>query len=180
MAVSRVARRYASGLWDYALSVNETEVVVQEVQSIIENIQENKHFQLFLKSPIIETWKKIQITDEIFKSFSATTRHFITLVLKHKRENILLEISKDVLKLNDEYKGIQRVEITSSVPLDDEFLNKIIASDPNINPEKAIIENIVDPSLIGGYILRIEDQQIDASVKTKLNNIKKKLGEKVF
>ncbi len=180
MANIRVAKRYAEGLWDYALSVNEENSVIKEIQSLIENIEQNRHFQLFLKSPIIETRKKIQITDEIFKSFSTTTQRFITLVLRHKRETELLEIAKQVLHLNDIHKGIQRVSIVSAIPLDQDMISKIMASEPKINPDKAIVENTVDESLIGGYILRLEDRQIDASVKTKLNNIKKTLGAKVF
>ncbi|MDR1876969.1 MAG: ATP synthase F1 subunit delta [Flavobacteriaceae bacterium] len=180
MSNIRLAKRYASGLWDYALSAKEESTIVQEMQSLIEIIEQNRDFQLFLKSPIIETSKKIRIANEISKSFSATTQHFITLVLRHKREIELLGIAKQVLALNDNYKGIQRVSIVSAVPLDKEMISKIIKSEPKINQEKAIIENKTDESLIGGYILRLEDNQIDASVKTKLNNIKKKLEEKVF
>jgi F-type H+-transporting ATPase subunit delta len=180
MSNIRLAKRYATGLWDYALSVNEDEVLVKEMQLLIEMIEQNRDFQLFLKSPIIETPKKIQIAKEIFSSFSPTSQRFVILVLQHKREIELLEIAKQVLELSDNYKGIQRVSIVSAIPLEQEIISKIIKSEPKINPDKAIIENKIDESLIGGYVLRIEDRQIDASVKTKLNNIKKKLEEKVF
>ncbi len=180
MANIRVAKRYAQGLWDYTLSVKEEDTVVKEIQSLIENIKENRHFQLFLKSPIIETRRKIEIAGEIFKSFSTTTQRFITLVIRHKREGELLEIAKQVLMLSDAYKGIQRVSITSAVPLEQDMISKILATEPKINPDKAVVENKIDEDLIGGYVLRLEDRQIDASIKTKLNNIKKTLGSKVF
>ncbi|MDR2122063.1 MAG: ATP synthase F1 subunit delta [Flavobacteriaceae bacterium] len=180
MSNIRLAKRYASGLWDYALSTREYEAVVKEITSLIDLIEQSRDFQLFLKSPIVETPKKIQIAKEIFKSFSPTVQHFIILILKHKREIELLEIAKQVLNLYDNYKGIQRVSIVSAIPLDKEVISQIIRSEPKINPEKAVIENKVNEALIGGYILRLEDQQIDASVETKLNNIKKKLEEKVF
>jgi F-type H+-transporting ATPase subunit delta len=180
MSNIRLARRYATGIWDYALSVNEDEIIVKEMKFLIEIINQNRDFQLFLKSPIIETPKKIQIAKELFKSFSTIFQHFVILVLRHKREIELLEIAKQVLELFDHHKGIQRVSIVSAIPLEQEMVSKIIQSEPKINPDKAIIENKIDETLIGGYILRMEDQQIDASVKTKLNNIKKKLEEKVF
>lgn len=180
MTSTRLAKRYATGLWDYALVENKEDTIIDEIKLIIQNIEENRHFQLFLKSPIIETSKKIQIAKEIFKSFSPITLHFVILILKHKRENILLDISKEVLKVHDEYKGIQRIEIISAIPLDQNTISKILLSEAKIDPQKAIVENIIDESLIGGYILRLEDVQVDASVKTRLSNIKKRLSEKVY
>ncbi|TWP27430.1 ATP synthase F1 subunit delta [Apibacter muscae] len=180
MRISRLAKRYALGLWNYAISENQERVVIEELQVATENIEQNKQFQLFLKSPIIETSKKIEISKEIFKSFTKTFQHFIILVLKHKRENILLDIFRETLKLNDEYLGTQRVEIVSAISLEEETIAKILKSTPKINFEKSIVKNIVDESLLGGYILRMEDFQVDASVKTKLFNIKKKLSEKVY
>lgn len=180
MSVVRLAKRYATGLWEYALSLHENETIVKEMKSLIDIINQNKDFQFFLKSPIIETHKKINIVNEIFKSFSPTSRNFITLVVRHKRENDLLEIAQQVLELYDVYNGIQRVEIISAIPLDQETVSKILNSFPKINQEKAIIENKIDASLIGGYILRMGDQQIDASVKSELTNIQKKLSNKIF
>lgn len=180
MSVVRLAKRYATGLWEYALSLHESETIVKEMKSLIDIINQNKDFQFFLKSPIIETHKKINIVNEIFKSFSPTSRNFITLVVRHKRENDLLEIAQQVLELYDVYNGIQRVEIISAVPLDQETVSKILNSFPKINQEKAIIKNKIDASLIGGYILRMGDQQIDASVKSELTNIQKKLSNKIF
>jgi F-type H+-transporting ATPase subunit delta len=180
MSVVRLAKRYASGLWEYALSLHESEVIIKEMKSIIDIIKQNKDFQFFLKSPIIETQKKIKIVNEIFKSFSTTSRNFITLVVKHKRECDLLEIAQQVLELYDTHNGIQRVEIISAISLDQETSNKILDSYPKINQSKAIIENKIDESIIGGYILRMDDQQIDASIKSELTNIKKKLSNKIF
>ncbi|CVK16527.1 MAG: ATP synthase F1 subunit delta [Apibacter sp.] len=180
MSVVRLAKRYASGLWEYALSVHESETIIKEMKSLIDIIKQNKDFQFFLKSPIIETLKKVKIVNEIFKSFSPISRNFITLVVKHKRENDLLEIAEQVLELYDVYNGIQRVEIISAIPLDQETTNKILNSYPKINQDKAIIENKIDGSIIGGYILRMDDQQIDASVKSELTNIQKKLSNKIF
>ena len=84
------------------------------------------------------------------------------------------------MELYDKYNGIQRVEIVSTFLLDKETTSQILNTYPKINQEKAIIENKIDESLIGGYILRIDDQQIDASVKSELNNIQKKLSNKIF
>ncbi|MCT6868470.1 ATP synthase F1 subunit delta [Apibacter sp.] len=180
MSVVKLAKRYATGLWEYALSLNEGEAIVKEMHSLTDLIRQSKDLQFFLKSPIIETPKKVQIINEIFKSFSPTSRNFITLVVKHKRENDLLEIAQQVLELYDKYNGIQRVEIVSTFLLDKETTSQILNTYPKINQEKAIIENKIDESLIGGYILRIDDQQIDASVKSELNNIQKKLSNKIF
>jgi len=176
----RVARRYAEGLWSYALSVKEEDKVVADMQSLLKIIKESKELQLFLKSPIIETKKKIQIAYEMFKSFSQTSQRFIALVFNHKREIELKGIARQLLQLHDNYNGVQRVSIVSAIPLDKQMITKILSTNNRINKEKAIVENIVDESVLGGYILRVGDEQIDASVTNKLNNIKKKLEEKVF
>lgn len=176
----RVARRYAEGLWDYALSMKEEDRVVADMQSLLKIIKESRELQLFLKSPIIETRRKIQIAHEMFKSFSQTSQRFIALVFNHKREVELPGIAHQLLQLHDDYNGVQRVHIVSAIPLDKKMITNILTTNNRINKEKAIVENTVDESVIGGYILRVGDEQVDASVKNKLNNIRKKLEEKVF
>ncbi|MDR3273342.1 MAG: ATP synthase F1 subunit delta [Flavobacteriaceae bacterium] len=176
----RVARRYAEGLWGYAQSVKEESAVVADMQSLLKIIKESRELQLFLKSPIIETKKKIQIACEMFKSFSQTSQHFITIVFRHHREIELLGIANQVLHIYDDYNGIQRVSIVSAIPLDKDIISGILTTNSHINAQKAIVKNAVDETIIGGYILRVGDEQVDASVKNKLNNIKKKLEEKVF
>ncbi|PQL95630.1 ATP synthase F1 subunit delta [Apibacter adventoris] len=181
MSKIRIARRYADGLWDYALSVKEEEIIVEEMQSLINIINGSKDFQLFLKTPILETERKIQIAAQIFKSFSKTTQHFITLVIKQNRESDLIDIAEEVIHIYNEYKGILQVTITSAIPLEDKTISDILIKYGKLDdPKKVRVDNKIDESIIGGYILRLGDQQLDASVKTKLENIKKRFEQKVY
>lgn len=180
MSRTRIAKRYAAGLWDYALSVKEEESIVKEIQSIIEIIKGSKDFRLFLKTPILETERKIKVANEIFKSFSKTIQHFIILVIRQNRENDLLSIAEEFLHIYDKYRGIQRVTITSAIPLEDNIISDILTTYGGIDKQKVQVENKIDKSIVGGYILRLGDQQLDASVKTKLENLKKQFEQKVY
>lgn len=172
MLNTRVAKRYAKGLWDFAVEQNIQEVVISEITNLVQVIKESKPLRLFLKSPILDYKKKISISKELFKNYSETTQNFIKLVINHRRESDLLLIGEQFVNLANEEKGIQNLRITSAVKLDEASINTIVSKLNLGDPSKVIIENKIEPSIIGGYILRIGDKQLDASIKSKLLKLK--------
>lgn len=174
MLISKVAKRYAQGFLDFSQSQGNTDVVFGEMKDLVKILDQSRDLNLLLDSPIIDIKKKLSITDEIFKSFSQSSQNLIKLVIKHGRESNLKGIAQDFINKVEDLTGVQRVFVTTASSVSAENLDAIIKSANLVNHSKKyeVIPN-VNTELIGGYILRVGDQQVDASVRTKLNHIKK-------
>ena len=174
MLTSKVAKRYAQGLLDFTQESGSTASVFGEMQDIVKTIGNSKELQNFFASPIIEAKKKATVASEIFKSFSPVTKNLIQLVIKQGRESQLQNIAQEFINKVEDINGVQRITITSATQLSSENLDNILKSTNLVNHNnKFDIKTIINPEILGGYILRVGDQQVDTSVRTKLNQLKK-------
>lgn len=173
MLTSKVAKRYAQGLLDFTQESGNTESVFNEMKDIVKIMSQSKDLNQFFSTPIIDSRKKEAIALEIFKGFSPVAQNIIRLVIKQGREAQLKNIAQEFINKVEDIKGTQRITLVSATALSQDNINKIIADSKMVNVTNYDLETIIKPEILGGYILRVGDQQIDASVKTKLSNIKK-------
>jgi F-type H+-transporting ATPase subunit delta len=174
MLTSKVAKRYAQGLLNFTQESGNTDAVFAEMKDIVNTIEKSKDLQSFFNSPIIEIKKKISVSAEIFKSFSPVTRNLIQLVIKHGREGQLRNIGQEFINKVEDLKGVQRITLTSATILSAENIQSILKSTTLVNHQNQFdVKSIINPEILGGYILLVGDQQIDASVKSKLSRLKK-------
>ena len=173
MLTSKVAKRYAQGLLDFTQESGNTESVFNEMKDIVKIMSQSKDLNQFFSTPIIDARKKEAIALEIFKDFSPVAKNIIRLVIKQGRESQLKGIAQEFINKVEDIKGTQRISLTSASKLSEQNIQKIIADSKMVNVTNYDLETIIKPEIIGGYILRVGDQQIDASVRTQLNNIKK-------
>ena len=175
MKVTKSASRYAKALLELAIENNKIDQVLADMQAIITANAETKEFQLFLDSPIINSDKKINVINEIFSQFDALSSSFVTLIAKNKRENALVQIADSFISQVKTHLGIVPVTLVSAQKLDDATKSAIIAKLEKSITGKLEIDEKNDTSLIGGFIVRMGDTQIDASVSTKLRNLQTSL-----
>ena len=173
MLTSKVAKRYAQGLLDFTQESGNTESVFNEMKDIVKIMSQSKDLNQFFSTPIIDARKKEAIALEIFKDFSPVAKNIIRLIIKQGRESQLKGIAQEFINKVEDIKGTQRISLTSASKLSEQNIQKIIADSKMVNVTNYDLETIIKPDILGGYILRVGDQQIDASVKTQLNNIKK-------
>ena len=173
MSESIVAYRYAKALIDLA---NQQGVVkeVHDDMSFFETVcRENADFVAVMANPIVRHDNKLNILKKIFENkVNSVTFSIFSVLTKKNREKLIYPIAKEFQKLYNVQSGIQVVQISSSVALTDaqkSQFSELVASATN---KKIEIEESVDESLIGGYVLRVGDTQIDTSVKKKLNELK--------
>lgn len=173
MSVTRVAYRYAQALLDLSTEQNVVEKINADMVQLSNVCKESKDFANLLSSPIIESGKKNDIFNIIFESkMEKMSLGFMNLIIKNSREDLLPEIAEGFVSLYKKKNNILDVTVISATKLDkttkDQITNKIKASfDGTIE----MIEK-VDPELIGGFIVRIDDKQIDASIASQLTNLK--------
>lgn len=175
MAGFRAAKRYAKGLMQFASQSGKGDEINREMVDLKNSIQSSRELAQFLSSPVLDSRRKNQIADELFKGFSPATRNFIKLVIDHRREGLLRQIATQFNDLYDQSNNIRTAEVISASELNDGLVQEIVnKAKANMGENYSYkIENKVNPDLIGGFILRVGDKQIDTSVKSRLNKLKK-------
>ncbi|MBW8360855.1 MAG: ATP synthase F1 subunit delta [Kaistella sp.] len=174
MLTSKVAKRYAQGLLNFTQESGKTDSVYSEMADIVKTIEKSKELQNFFASPVIDTKKKISIAMQIFKSFSPVAQNMIQLVIKQGRESQMQNIAQEFINKVEDINGVQRITLTSASSLSEGNIQNILKSSSLVNHDnKFDVKTIINPKILGGYVLRVGDQQIDASVRSKLTQLKK-------
>lgn len=170
------AGRYAKSILTLAIEKGIEKEIFNDISLIYNICLHNRDFVVFLRSPIIIPDKKINVYKKIFENrISNLTFTFIKLLTKKHREELLPEIAKNFIIKYKEYKKIKTIYVTSAIPLDIDLKEKIANLLKQKSYETIEIKEKIDKKIIGGIILRIDDKQIDASIRTKLLKIKYKL-----
>jgi F-type H+-transporting ATPase subunit delta len=176
MNESKISVRYAKALLLAAKEQNIENEIRENVESLNELINTTPELEHLLEIPILKPSQKLKILTNSFKdTFNPLMLSFLALVVKNKREQYLTWILHIFMDLFKEDKRIKTVVLTTAKPANKKIrriIKDYIAKEFDYNIE---LSEKVDDKLIGGFILRIEDQQINASVVHHLNNIQKEL-----
>ncbi len=176
-----VATRYAKSLMDLAVEKGQLDQVNKDMGLVDEVCKASRDLVLMLKSPIINTDKKQSVLKAIFSGkISDMTLQFMHLMTDKKREGVLEEIGAAFKLQYKAYTNVTTAIVTSAVALDADTKAKILAIvKSDAKGEIELVEKI-DATLVGGFILRVGDKQIDESVSRKLVDIKKSLLDKTY
>lgn len=175
MKSTKSAVRYAKALLELAQEQNKLDVVESNMLDIIKAGKETHDFQVFLNSPIIKADKKISVLNQLFANFDSLTISFLALITKNSRERLIIDIALSFVSQLKELKGIVPISITSATALDTKTRDVILSKINATVKGQLEVEEIIDKDLIGGFVVRMGDKQIDASVASQLNRMKQEL-----
>jgi len=174
MSGTKAALRYAKAILNFAVEQHKEDNVNNDMLLIVNTLEESKDLQLMLKNPILKTNIKKDTLKAIFSSnVSPLTISSINLLIDNNRLDILNEVAEKYTIIYDELKGKEIAKITTAIPLNSELNNQVLDKVKEITGKKASIENIINPDILGGFILRIGDIQYDASIANKLQSLKR-------
>ncbi|MFH7011574.1 ATP synthase F1 subunit delta [Flavobacterium sp. FlaQc-52] len=176
MASTRAAIRYAKAILDLANSKGVAEVVNNDMKSIASAIDTNTELSTFIQNPTTKVEVKESALLEVFADVNGVTKGLFHLLFENKRFEILEAIAVEYNKLFDEGNGVEVAKVTTAIPMDAALEAKVLAKIATLSDKKITIENTVDASIIGGFILRIGDQQYNASVANRLQVLKRELS----
>ena len=175
MNQSKISVRYSRALFGLAVEKNLLEKVYQDMIFISEicKIPEMKEL---LESPIIVPSKKKEILNKVMeKEVQKITLSLLSMVVTNGRENSLPAIAREFIRVTKEYNGITESVLTTAVKVDDKIKKQISDLISGMFKTKVELKEVIDKEIIGGFILRIEDSYIDASIRNKLRKIEKEL-----
>ncbi len=181
MQISKqTAKNYAQALSE-SLSGDITlhEALLNEIEVINESFNQVKTIWEVFNNPAISTDEKKKLIKRIFEGkMNAKLLNFLFLLVDKKRFNLLPEIQNQFVVIVNKLKNIVLAEVSSAVELDTESIQKLKQRLENILTKngKVTIETKLEPALIGGLVVKINDLIYDGSIKGKLEGLKRRLG----
>lgn len=178
MSHTRVASRYAKSIIDLSIELKKLDEVKADFDLIGGALEESRDLRVMLQSPVVKPDVKQRILKEVFASHvQEVTSKFIHLLVDHGREGILKEVITNFNLRYLKVKGIVHATVTSTVALDDAARKRVVALIGQLSNLQVELEECVDPELIGGFVLQVGDQKIDASVAGSLNKLKRQFKD---
>ena len=170
----RLASRYAKSLLDLAVQQNSLDTTLQDMQLLDRVCQTSHDFTNMLRSPIIHADKKHQIMTAIFgNSIHPVSLAFVTLLVNKGRESNLPEIAHAFIQQYNVMHNIKSVKLTTAVVIDENVKKSIMEKVmKGLANDSVQLKTEVDPSLIGGFVLEMEDKLFDASISKHLHDFK--------
>ena len=182
MADERVAARYAKSLLDLAREQGNLETIKQDMDLLANTMAGSRDLRLMLRNPIVKHDKKLGILTAIFQGkVSEMLMRFFQILTSKNREAALEHIGDEFLSQYNALMGVQVAEVTSATPLTPATraeLEQRVKQQTGLD-EVQLTEK-VDASLIGGFVLRVGDQQIDDSVRGNLRRLRTSLTDTTF
>ncbi|GBF35638.1 ATP synthase delta chain [Desulfocucumis palustris] len=164
-----VGGRYAEALYELAKRDDKVDVVEQELKAIDQMIKDDKDLQKILYHPRITAEEKKDLLKELFAGkISEVTFEFLKLLVERQREQFLSDIVDYFVDKANADRNITAAGIASAVELNNKEKADLEAMLGKITGKKVVTDFSVDPSLIGGVVVRIGDRVIDGSIRTRL------------
>ena len=174
MKDARAAIRYARAILNLAKDSKEETVVNNDMLFIAKTISQNEEFEVMLRSPIVKSADKISVLNAIFSDkVNNITLGLFHLLRDNKRIAMLHNIAKQYAIIYDFEKHMQVAKVTTAVALSKDIEKQVLAKIVALTGKKANLENVINPDILGGFILRVGDVQYDASISNYLNELKK-------
>jgi F-type H+-transporting ATPase subunit delta len=173
MAGTRAAIRYAKAVLSLASDQNAAEAVNDDMKLIANAVAENTDLSEMLNSSVIKSEIKKSALLAVFPNINALSTGLFDVLISNKRVNILNDIAIKYSVLFDELNGKEVALVTTAIPMTDDLEMKVLAKVKELTNKAVVLENIVDESILGGFILRVGDKQYNASVSNKLNKLKR-------
>lgn len=181
MKGTRAALRYAKAVLNLAKDTQKESEVNNSMLLIAATIAESQELALVLSSPVIKAEQKVVALNAIFsESIDQISLGVIGLLAENKRLPLLAMVAKQYSILFDHDKLVDVARVTTAVPLTDALNKKVLAKIKELTGNEATVENVVDETILGGFILRVGDMQYDASISNNFNELKRQFDNSHF
>lgn len=181
MSTQRVAHRYASALLALTGEQKKPDAVAADLRTVLNAVDASRELRSLLSSPVIGTEKKRAVVRDLFKKKvgDMTLLYMDSIVLKG-RESLLHDILKRYFVLRDEQLGIARVTVTAAAELSAKQEKELQKQLEAMTGKSVELTVTVDPAVKGGFVARVGDTVLDASVKRQLELLKQRLTQGTF
>lgn len=166
------AQRYAKALMSLAIEKDQLDRVSADLRSVHLTIADSKDLRVVLRSPVIKNEQKLSSLKAIFSEASEDTIRLFDVLAANNRIDLLAQITLAFVKQVDQMKGVTTANVTTAVPISEEMEQKILLKIKEITASnEVVLTKAVDKKLLGGFLLRFDDLEYDASISGKFNSL---------
>ena len=173
MKGSRVALRYAKAGLSFAIDKQVAADVNQNMLDIVATVSQSTELKEILASPVLKNTQKKKAVMAVFSSLHAVSSKILALLVTNNRIDLLGAVAHQYTRLFDQHEGRELAYVTTAVPLDEALKKQVLDKIGTLTDKKVTLENKVDETILGGFVLRIADVQYNASVAHKLQMLKR-------
>ena len=171
-----VAQRiYANALFDAAKEHGRLEAVQRELRDFTDAVEQVPELHALLANPQLDPRARTEALRGVLEGADELVRNFVLLVTEKGRADELADIVEEFEALVAADEGILDVELTTAVELSDEEAQRILEQIERVSGRKVRATRSVDPSLIGGFVLQAGSHRVDASVRGRVERLRRQL-----
>ncbi|MCQ2280351.1 MAG: ATP synthase F1 subunit delta [Bacteroidales bacterium] len=181
MKKTKLSGRYATALYAFALEQKNEETVFNDMQLLTQVFRENRDLRVIIESPIMPAEKKEAIFHALFQGkVNEITLQFLLLIIKKRREPALTDIFENYVQCYYRNHNIKIAKITTATEMDEKLMAEIKAILEEQTHSTIILNQVVNPKIIGGIILHVDDFLFDASIIGKINKLRAEFSHNLY
>jgi F-type H+-transporting ATPase subunit delta len=173
--VSVVARVYANALFEAAREQNKLEPVGEQLAQLVEAEREVPELRELLRNPQLDPRARRAALKDVLEGTDDLLRNFLLVLADKGRAGQLEEIAAEFERLVAEAEGVVHAQLTTAVELSDDEAGKLLQQIEQASGRKVEATRTVDPDLIGGIVLQVGSHRLDASVRGRLDRLRRQL-----
>jgi ATP synthase F1 delta subunit len=175
--MEELARVYGSSLFEVATKQGKLDVVREQLAQFADGVRASQQLQVFLFSPYFSTQEKQAGLERALEGADEVLMRFLELLIEKHRMPVLFRIRQEYESLCERAERRLRVEITSAVELDPAMAQLVAEQIGEHTGRRIELRRRVDPEIIGGLILRVGNSILDASVRTRLERLRRQVAQ---
>jgi F-type H+-transporting ATPase subunit delta len=173
--MEEIAEVYARALFEVATEHDKLDVVRDELGEFADALADSRELQTFFFSPYFSTEEKKEGLHKAVTGADESVANFLELLLENHRMPVVFRVRRDFDRLWEEENKLLPVQITSAVELDPSVADRIGAEIGRQTGRTVELTSTVDPDVIGGIVLRVGNSILDASIRNRLENLRKQV-----
>jgi F-type H+-transporting ATPase subunit delta len=168
------AKRYAKAVFDLAIERDQLDRLAEDLRLMNETLQ-NQELRAFLEHAKVPLPRKVQAVGEVLAGVDPLMRNLLSLLVSRGLVDLVSEVEDGYQQLLNEFRGREQVEVRSAVPLEDPETERIAQFLTRLINKEIVLDSQVDPSILGGLVIKVGDRMIDGSARTRLGELGKQL-----
>ena len=176
--INVIADRYAQALFEVGEETQTTSELYQELKQLVDILNENKDLYNFLKSPLIGREDKKNVMNNIFEDqLSKNMNNFLKIVIDKDRMSAIVNIQESYKNLLNDKNNILEGTVITAVALNEKEIKDLEKNLSTKYNKNVTLTNVVDETILGGVLVKLGNEEIDGTVRTRLSKMKKQLSQ---
>ena len=174
MSVERIAETYSSAIFELGQESGLLPQFDTDLSYVQDLFSTHEELRQILINPMLEVAGKKKILQQIFGSeVHPLIMNFLNVMVDRRRSPYIMETARAYVKRSRESRGILEAKVTVIEPLSEAMREKVLRKLQEITGKECVIEEHVDPSILGGMVIQVGDTRIDGSMARRLEELKK-------